>query len=179
MPNLTRRSLFALGGAGAAGVAIAGCAEEDDPRAEGRDGELLDRAAEAEAALGAVYEGLDAGPQANAAVRAFRDASSARLDELDRLGAAAADSANAESSAAAAITAANAAIAAYREGIRLLSTTEKRAPMIEFLTQVSAEQATLRGLENEDQSPQPFVTGLEERPYVASEDEDDQEDEDQ
>jgi hypothetical protein len=171
MPKLTRRSLFAVGGTGAAGLVVAGCGTADDPRTEGRDGELLDAAATAEAKLGAVYDGLDAGPQGNPAVQQFRDASSSRLDELNKLGAKGV-SAPADSGAvpADAVAAANAAIAAYRNVVRFGSTTELRSTAIKSGTQVSSEQATLRGLSGENQSPEPFVTGLQAKPYVASDD---------
>lgn len=173
MPKLTRRGLLAVGGAGAAGLAVAGCGTEDDPRAEGRDGEILDSAATAEASLGAIYDGADAGAEGNAALQQFRDASSARLDELDKLGATAADAADSEVTVDAAIAAADPAIAAYREGAGFLSSTDMRATVTAFLAQISSEQATLRGLLGDDQSPRPFVTGLKEDPYVATDDNED------
>jgi hypothetical protein len=173
MPKLTRRGLLAVGGAGAAGLAVAGCGTEDDPRADGRDGEILERAASAEASLGAIYDGVDAGAEGNPALQQFRDASSARLDELNRLGASAADAADSEVTVAAAITAADPAIAAYREGAGFLSTTDMRATVTAFLAQVSSEQATLRGLEGDDQSPRAFVTGGKEEPYIATDDNED------
>jgi hypothetical protein len=171
MSKLTRRSLFAVGGTGAAGLVVAGCGTADDPRTEGRDGEVLDAAADAETTLGAIYDQLDAGPQGNPAVQQFRDASSSRLDELNRVGATTPKaSLDVDASTSAAIAAADPAIAAYRNVVRFGSTTELRSTAITFLTQVSAEQATLRGLGGEDQSPQPFVTGLKAKPYVATDD---------
>jgi hypothetical protein len=175
MPNLTRRGLLVLGGTGAAGVALSACGKEVDPRAQGRDGELLATAADAEAALGSVYDGLATSSASDPAIAAFRDASSGRQDELQRLGAKTSGAPSdtegntvASADTAAAIAAASTAIAAYREAAGLLSTTELRAPAIEFLTQVAAEQATLRGLAGDDQSPVAFVTGGKQKPYVAS-----------
>ena len=168
MPNLTRRSLFMLGGTGAAGLAVAGCGEEDDPRADSSHEEILGRAAAAEAAFGAGLSTAGTKPE----IAQFEQASSARQQTLTELGAASRE--DTEPTASDPIAAASAAIAAYREGVRLLSTTELRATAIQFLTEVSAEQAALRGLEDEDQSPVAFVTGLEEEPYVASEDEEDE-----
>jgi hypothetical protein len=167
MPKLTRRSLFAVGGAGAASLAVAGCGAEDDPRAEGRDGELLTAAANAEALLGAVYAS-----EAEASVaKTLEDASSARVAELKRLGVAHPEAtASAENDPRGQIGAADNAIAAYREGVRFFSKTELRATAIQFLTQVAGEQAALRALQDEDPSPRPFVTGESEEPYVASDD---------
>lgn len=175
MPNLTRRGLLVLGGTGAAGVVLAGCGKESDPRAEGRDGELLSKAADAEVALGDLYDAISNDSQSDPVIAQFRDASSDRQDELKQLGAetSGAPSATegntvASADTVAAIAAAGTAIAAYREGAGLLSTTELRGPATRFLTQVAAELATLRGLAGDDQSPVAFVTGGKEEPYVAA-----------
>jgi hypothetical protein len=167
---MTRRGLFAVGGAGAAGLAVAGCGAEDDPRAEGRDGELLTAAANAEALLGAVYATPElVGDQALA--KALGDASATRVAELKRLGVAHPEaSASAEDYPRGVIGAADNAIAAYREGVRFFSKIELRATAIQFLTQVAGEQAALRATQNRDPSPRPFVTGEAEQPYVASDD---------
>ncbi len=174
MPNLTRRSLLVLGGTGAAGLAVAGCTDEDDPRAEGGDEAVLQRAADAEAQIATVYDSIRGDGEEAAVGRQFAEASAARATDLENLGAGAA---KASTSAGAypegAIDAQDSAIAAYRECVRLGSTTEIRAAGIRFLAQVSAEQATVRGIAGDEQSPRAFVTGLKEKPYVASEDDED------
>ena len=182
MPKLdASQACSRSGGTGAAGLAVAGCGDEDDPRAEGRDAELLDRAAERRGRCSAAdlrRRSTTAATRAIRRVEQFRDASSARLDELDRLGATAGGRApTARSPPAAAIAAANAAIAAYREGVRLVSTTELRATAIQFLTQVAAEQAVLRGLAG--RGPEPGARSspaCKEKPYVATDDDDDADD---
>ena len=171
MPHLTRRNLLVLGGAGAAGLAVAGCAEEDDPREEGRDDDLLQSAADAEALLRSAYDSVRGDGDEAEVGRQFADASATRVTELERLGS---GPAQAGASGDDPTEAQGAAIAAYRECVRFGSTTEVRAAAIQFLTQVSAEQATLRGLDGTDQSPTPFVSGQEEEPYVASQDDDDE-----
>jgi hypothetical protein len=170
MPKMTRRSLLAVGGAGAAGLAVAGCGTADDPRTEGRDGELLDAAAKAEADVQAVFTGIVVGAKVIPVIDQFKRASKDRLDELAGLGAKVAVGSTENTDVPSAISTESPAIAAYREVVRFGSTTELRSTAIKFLTQVSAEQATLRGLGGEAQSPQPFVTGLAEKPYVASDD---------
>jgi hypothetical protein len=160
MPSLTRRGLFAVGGAGAASLAVAGCGSEDDPRDGTSDAEVLDAAANAEALLGAVYDSNDSTAEDLALAKQFGEASSARVDELEKLGASSPKaSASVEDYPAGAVQAQDNAIAAYRQLMRLGSKSELRAPAIEFLTEVSAEQAVARGLQDDDQSPQPFVTG--------------------
>lgn len=169
MLRVTRRGLLAVGGAGAASLAVSACGTEDDPRAEGRDSDLLLAASLAEAKLGAVYEGIAQGGKATPEVAALQKASQARLRELVDLGAKVVSEPPQDgASMADVISAANPALAAYREGVRFLSTTELRSATFQFLNQVSGEQAVARGLENQDQSPTAFVTGLSEKPYVAS-----------
>jgi hypothetical protein len=165
MPSLTRRGLFAVGGAGAASLAVAACGSEDDPRDGSSDADALDAAASAEAILGAVYKTAD-----DAVARQLSQASSARVDELEKIsGGPASASASVEDYPAGANQAQDAAIGAYRQLVRLGSTDEVRATGIKFLTQVSSEQAVVRGLQDDDQSPQPFVTGEKTPPYIASE----------
>jgi hypothetical protein len=171
MLSVTRRGLFAVGGAGAASLAVAACGTEDDPRAEGRDADLLLAASLAEAKLGAVYDGIAQGGKASAEVAAMQKASQARLRELVDLGAkVVSEPPQQGASMADVISTANPAIAAYRELVRFGSKTDLRSTAIQFLTQVAGEQATSRTLQNQDPSPVAFVTGLEEEPYIASND---------
>jgi hypothetical protein len=174
MPPLTRRHLIATGGAGVAAIALAACGEEDDPRDEGRDGELLAAALAGETALAAAYDGLAAGAPEVASTRdAFLAAQRRRVDELRSLEAAPADGSETAADApedgpAAVTTAANAAIAAYREGAGLLSTEEQRGLAIRFLAQVAAEVATINRLFDRPAVPAAFVTGGDTEPFVPS-----------
>ena len=171
MLSVTRRGLFAVGGAGAASLAVAACGARDDPRDEGRDPDLLDTAASAEAILKQAYGSIPS-TGANAAVgKQFTEASAARVDELERIsGGPASASASAADYPNGTIDAQDSAIAAYRNLVRFGSTTDVRSTAIQFLTQVAGEQATLRSLQNQDPSPVAFVTGLKEKPYIASND---------
>jgi hypothetical protein len=171
MPNLTRRGLFAVGGAGAASLAVAGCGSEDDPRAEGRDGELLELAANAEAYLTSVYKSELAGSAEAGVSHQLIDASSKRVDELESLsGGPAKAELSVEDLPRGVADGQSLVISRYRDCVRFCSTTEQRSTAIQFLTQVAGEQATVRGLQNQDVSPEPFVTGQSEAPYVASDD---------
>ena len=105
----------------------------------------------------------------------FVDASSARVDELERLGGGPADaSASVEDYPAGADDAQNAAIAAYRDCVRLGSTTELRVDrnpvphpgVLRAGRRFAASRARTR-------ARAPFVTGRKDKPYVASEDDDD------
>ena len=157
MLTVSRRGLFALGGTSAA--VLAGCGGEDDPRADASDPELLDAALEAEAALGSTYDSLS-GPQFSGdgaqVVSSCKAASTKRQQELTKLGASqpTGGGPTGGGSTLDAITAsANPAIAAYRQGARLLATTDLRATNAGFLAQVAAELATIRGLFGDDQVP--------------------------
>lgn len=171
MLTVSRRGLFALGGTGAA-AGLAGCSGQADPRADANDPQLLDAALEAEAALGATYDSLSApqfagGDGARVAARCG-DASTRRQQELAKLGASqpTGGGTTAGGSTLEAITAnANAAIAAYRQGARLLATTDLRSTNAGFLAQVAAELATIRGLFGADQAPAAFVTGATAKPF--------------
>jgi hypothetical protein len=171
MLSVTRRGLFAVGGAGAASLAVAGCGTEDDPRAEGRDADLLDTAMSAEAILKQAYGTITGSGDEQTVGRQFTQASSARVDELESIaGGPAKASASVADYPNGTIDAQASAIAAYRDLVRFGSKTDLRSTAIQFLTQVAGEQATLRALQDQDPSPVAFVTGLKEEPYIASND---------
>ena len=160
MLTVSRRGLFAIGGTGAA-VVLTGCGSAVSERDDADDAELLDGALEAEAALGATYDGLSgpevsSGPGAQVLKRCQAD-SKKRQAELASLGASqptGGDTAGAAGSGLEpAVSSANAAIAAYRQGARLLGETEQRATCTSYLAQVAAELASIRGLFGEDQAP--------------------------
>jgi hypothetical protein len=178
MTALSRRGLFVAGGTGLAGVAIAGCGEEDEPREEGRDPELLAAALAAEEGLLTATDSTPGplGPGGPDLLNAIREASSKRQDELGSLASetatGTAESAEAESDPSGdegdrLIAAFESAIAAYREGAGLLSTTELRGTALEFLIQCAAEQAAVRSVLGEDPAPRAFVTGLDPEPFQA------------
>ncbi len=158
MSTLSRRGFLILGGTGAAGVALAGCGAEEDPRAEGDDPELLDAAIEAEG----VY-GLAAGASADqqGVSDLIVEQSRGRVKELSSLGS---SQVTAGSGSDDVVTGAEEAIAAYRQIARLASTEELRTAGTRFLAQVAAELAAVLELEGEDPVPYPFVTGLTEPP---------------
>src|SRR5215207_2307681 len=91
MLTISRRGLLALGGAGAAGAALAACGTEEDPRAEGRDPELLAAILEAELGVEASAKAAGGRPQEAQAVaelvQAVAKASGARVREVRGLAA--------------------------------------------------------------------------------------------
>lgn len=179
MSTISRRGFLALGATGAAGVAVAACGAEEDPRGEGRDGELLGAALAAEISLTDSYASalgtVDARDQK--VVTQCRDASADRAGELGPLVEDAGGSPTEDSGGVAtkglegAIAAADLAIAAYREAAGLLSTAELRRTATSSLAQVAGEQGALRTLGGEEPAPQAFVTGLDEPPLGATEEE--------
>lgn len=183
MPTITRRGFLALGGSGAAAAALAACGSEEDPRDEGRDGELLGESLAAEETLEGAY--TDAlGEAANDDRRLLEDASTASADRVGELETLAeeADAAPVESEGAqptgltGAIAAGGLAIAAYREAAGLLSTPELRRTAAAGLAAVAAEQAALRASGGDEPLvPEPFVTGSNEKPLTAPDDTDTEE----
>jgi hypothetical protein len=166
MSTLSRRGLLVLGGSGAAGLALAGCGANEDPRDEGRDPELLGAAFAAEHAYGAGAKAF--GDQQGISQLIFKQ-SSIRLDAIDMLangngpdiGGSSTENVN---------DAGDAAIVAYRELGRFGSTEEVRAVGAKFAAGVAAELAALRELENDDEVPFAFVTGLPHPPLESTSD---------
>jgi hypothetical protein len=169
---LTRRHLLAAGGAGVAATALAACGEEEDPREEGRDRELLGAAYVDERALADAYGsagGSEAsGPEEGSTLQEFARASAARARELTRLIEAAGGTPPEVATVRAVppLELASGAIAAYRDGAGLLSTEEARAVAIRQLAAVAAELAVLRSFNGEDPAPLAFVTGSDTEPFV-------------
>jgi hypothetical protein len=167
MPSLSRRGFLALGGTGAAGVALGACGSGADPRGEGDDPELLAAALGAEEALQAAYDNLALFAKGAAAKREFYAAQDARISELGRFGASIGESDTTGSDAYAAL---DATIAAYRNLARLGSTEELRTTATQFLAQVAVELATVRELQGDEVVPFAFVTGLDEPPLETTDD---------
>ncbi|MQA75843.1 MAG: hypothetical protein GEU88_16175 [Solirubrobacterales bacterium] len=176
MLTISRRGLLALGGAGAAGAALTACGAEDDPRAEGRDPELLGAMLEAELGVEASAKATSGQPQEAQAVaelvEAVAEASGARVQELRGLasdaGAPEPSAPQAERSLPALAAAIQPALAAYHEGSGLLSSTELRSTATSFLAQCAAAAAAIADQIGEDPVPQPFVTGGGEAPLAAA-----------
>jgi hypothetical protein len=176
MQTVSRRGFLVIGGAGAAGAVLAGCGgSQADPRAEGRDPELLAAALAAETALGEAYAvGGEGGPapRQRRAIESFIAASRRRADELTGLledaGGQPTEAPTPEPGTE--LAQADAAIAAYRAAAGPLSTEELRRTMIRFLAAVAAELSTMSEFAGEDPAPRAFVTGEEAEPYVAGDD---------
>jgi hypothetical protein len=176
---ITRRRLLAASGAGLAGTgaaaALSACGTEiEDPSAE-RDVELLNAALAAQSAVVSAFEIEDArllGP-----VQGFAEEASRQVQELGRAiegaGGTAAETdespPEAESPTEAAALALEDAIAAYHAAAGALSTAGLNRMVLEFIAADAAQLAALRGELGEDQAPEPFVTGLDEPPLVATE----------
>ena len=165
MPSLSRRGFIALGGTGAAGLVLASCGEEDDPRAEGRDDELLSTALGAETALQDAYDegGLAGITPARAVISLQED----RISQLGELGAETPDAPEAGGDV---VDASNSAIAAYRELAGLGSSTEVRAAGTRGVAEIAA---VLAAVSTGDPAPNAFVTGGTEDPYEPEVDEPD------
>ena len=178
MVTIRRRSLLAAGGGGIAAAALAACGTEAEEPSRERDAELLSAAVAAEGTLAETY-GFAADTttgSGEAAVRAFARASERRHGELsdllDQQGGSADEvepspPTGAESGVGAAIVALESTIAVYRQAAGLLSEPGQRRTAMAFLGEDAAELAVMRGLRGEDEAPEPFVTGSEERPLVA------------
>jgi hypothetical protein len=180
--SITRRRLFAASGAGLAGsgavAALSACGESvEEPSAE-RDAELLNAALTAEATVAGMYEGLPAtaGPDAEV-FDAFAEQAASQVERLTRAIEDAGGTPSegngsppeAESAVEALTLALNPAIAAYHEAAGDLSTPELNRLVLELTAANAAQLAALRGILGEQQTPAPFVTGLDEPPLVATE----------
>lgn len=178
MVALTRRHLLTAGGAGVAGVAataLAACGEEDEPRDEGRDAELLGAGLSAERNLAATYRraaDVVGEPDRRATLREFAAEASAHADELaaslEELGGPGEGEApiDDEAGGTESVAAASAAISAHREAASLLSTIEGRALAFRLVAADAAQLAALQGLLGIEQVPQAFVTGGESQPFA-------------
>ncbi len=161
MPRCSRRGFIALAGTGTAGLVLASCGEEDDPRADGRDPELLSAALGAETALQSAYGGGGL-----AAITPAADVLSLQEDRISELGDLGAEEGEAPA-AGDVIEASNAAIAAYRELAGIGSSTEVRAAGTQGVAEIAAVLAALNLDQGSDAAPSAFVTGGSEPPYEA------------
>ena len=178
--SITRRRLFAISGAGLAGggaaAVLSACGTELEEPSAGRDVELLNAALAAEATVAGMYEDLPAtaGPDAEA-FDAFAEQAATQVERLttaieDAGGTPSEGNGSppeAESVVEALTLALNPAIAAYHEAAGALSTPELNRLVLELMAADAAQLAALRGILGEDQAPEPFVTGLDERPLAV------------
>ena len=173
MPTISRRGFLALGAAGAAGT-LAACGNEENPRAEGRDGELLGAALAAESALTDAYQAALSEVRAadQGVVNASRDASAARADELERL---LEDAGGSEPTPQGSPPTASRGRLAQRTSRS--SPTAKppascprpscAAPRPPRLPRLPASRRALRVVSGEEPAPRAFVTGAEQEPFTA------------
>ncbi len=173
MPNVSRRGFIALGGTGAAGVLLAACGTDTDPRATGNDDDLTAAQAEAEQNLAAAYgvAASTASGEQRAALEGFADAAAQRSNEFGGGSAQAGEPDGGPDSAealTAAINLANAAIAAHRSAVTGLDSTEKRGLAASSLVACAAELAVVSNFAGEPEVPRAFVTGGSEEPYAAA-----------
>ena len=165
MPSLSRRGFIALGGTGAAGLVLASCGEEDDPRAEGRDGELLSAALGAETTLQGAYD--DDGLAGITPAKDVLSLQDERISQLGELGAEEAEAPDVSD----VVDASDAAIAAYRELAGLGSSTEVRAAGTQGVAEIAAVLAAINIEQRKDPAPNAFVTGGADDPYEPEVDE--------
>ena len=179
-PAIGRRGFLALGGAGLAGAAVAGCGTEKEGASPERDVELLGDALAAERALARTYRFAEqtAAEQDAAVLSQFRRAAEAHSSELsglieDQGGAAEAgemeSGGGTESALEGAVADLGTAIGAYREAAALLSTRNLKRTAYELLADDAAQLAALHRLVGEREAPEAFVTGGEEPPLVSPE----------
>ena len=181
-PGLRRRTFLALGPAGVAAGALAGCGTEVYEPSEERDVQLLSEALVGEENAGGALSvaSFAAGAEASL-LKELRDQASANAatlqKELDALGATAEGEFSVEGSKGreevlkSAIEATDTAVAAYRLGAGELSTPALRRIAIELITADGARLALLNGMLGEDETPSAFVTGGKARPIESAEEE--------
>jgi len=175
MLTISRRGFLALGGTGAAGAALAACGSEEDPRDDGRDGELLAAALAAESGVEAAAEaqrgGTGLAPGLQPVLDLIAEQSTARLERLRMLAAdAGAPDPEPVEEPPAGIDLRqplNDAIVAYREAAGLLSSAESRRFASASLAGAAAGQAGLNVLDGDEASPRAFATGADQEPLTA------------
>jgi hypothetical protein len=176
--SITRRRLFAVSGAGGAAAVLAACGTAEEEASPERDVDLLQAALDAQGAVERLYrtatkQSLDT--DARAAVKAFAVTAKDHVDrlrkEIEGAGgtpaASPADVPAGENVLDALSVALTEAIAAYHDAVGELSSAPLRRTVYELLAADAAQLAALRGLLGEEQAPEPFVTGSDERPLVA------------
>jgi hypothetical protein len=182
-PAIRRRGLFALGGAGAAAVALSACGTELEEPNDERDIEILadalvgeENAASAlkfaqDEASGDELEAvraLAAGAEANAThlqeLLSDLDATPEGEFEIFRKG-------DLDAALRAATEHTNRAVAAYARGAGQL-TDDFRADALELIVADGARLAVIAELLGDEPAPFAFVTGLDAEPHQTIEDED-------
>lgn len=177
MLTVSRRGFLALGGTGAAGVALSACGQTTDRRDDSSPDELKAAEASAETALAQAYSAAASALPKGEERTTLEQFATAAGDRADGLGGGTAqagdtpdggpDSAEALDGA---IRAADTAIAAHRQAAGLLDEEEGRALASTYLVAVACEVAAVDHFAGKEQSPSPFVTGGDQDPYEAVED---------
>ncbi len=171
-----RRDFLALGGVAVAGVAIAGCGEGVEAPSASRDVELLSGALVGEENATTALQRAEAevGAGETALVKALREQASGQAAELQdavaELGDAPAagdfgvEGSGRDGALRAALEATNAAVAAYRLGAGQFSEEKLKRSALEWISAGAVRLAAIRELLGEQPAPEPFVTGLDEKP---------------
>ncbi len=177
MLTVTRRGLLAIGGTGAAGVALAGCGEATEPREEASAEELTAAEAEVETNLAGAYVAaaqVTPGTQ-RATLERFAEAAKKRAVEFGQPTSEAPGpdgGPDAPEALSACANLANAAIAAHLEAAGLLDEVEGRALASSSLAACAAELAVVNNFAGEPEVPDSFVTGGDEKPYESTDEPD-------
>ena len=177
---IQRREFIALGGAGVATAALAGCGSGVEEPSAGRDVELLGAALVGEEnaamALESAASSLSGGEAAT--VKALGESASKLAAELQDAIAALGDTPaegefgvdagdGGDAALEAAVDSTNAAVQQYRLGAGQLSDEDLRASAFEWMSIDAVRLSTLYGLLGRQESPEAFVTGLDEQPYTT------------
>ncbi|HEY8001747.1 MAG: hypothetical protein ACHQJ5_09435 [Vicinamibacteria bacterium] len=177
MLTVSRRGFLALGGTGAAGVALAACGTAADPRADASADQLTEAEASAETALAAAYgaaaSALAQGEE-RAALEDFAAAAAKRAGEFGGGSAQAGETPPADGGPDSpealdgAIRAANKAIAAHREAAGLLDAVDGRTLASSSMIACAAELAAVSHFAGKPEAPLAFVTGGTEAPFESA-----------
>ena len=183
-PAIPRRGFFALGGAGAAGLALAACGTEVEEPNDERDIEILAAALTGEenaaSALKTAQPSAGAEEETVRALAQQAEAHATRLQDLladlnatpeGEFGIPESDGLDGALLAAGEQT--NIAIAAYARGAGQL-TEEFRADALELIVAAGARLAVLAELLGIEPAPFAFATGLEEEPHQTTDDGDEE-----
>ena len=176
MLTVTRRGLLVLGGAGAAGAALAGCGEATEPRDDADPQALTQAQAEAETNLSGAYviaAQVTNGAQ-SAALESFAEAATRRAAEFGT--STSPPEPDGGPDAPEALSAcqhlANVAIAAHLEAAGLLDEVADLAVASSALAACAAELAAVNGFAGDPEAPSSFVTGGAEKPYESTDEPD-------
>jgi hypothetical protein len=177
MLTVSRRGFLALGGTGAAGVALAACGTAADPRADASPDQLTAAEASAETALAAAYAAAASAfgqGEERATLEDFAAAAAKRAGEFGGGSAQAGETPTPDGGPDSpealdgAIRAANSAIAAHREAAGLLDAVDGRTLASSSMIACAAELAAVNHFAGKPEAPLAFVTGGNQAPYEAA-----------